>query len=77
MYHRLWPGAKVTRLAPFIADASTVYLLHTPEFTVFQGRREALQALAAGQGRRLEALALFRERSGRPLLELVRLVPAP
>ncbi|MBK7203265.1 glycosyltransferase family 39 protein [Candidatus Amarolinea dominans] len=66
-----------TRLAPFIADASTVYLLHTPEFTVFQGRREALQALAAGQGRRLEALALFRERSGRPLLELVRLVPAP
>ena len=67
----------VTRLAPFIADASTVYLLHTPEFTVFQGRREALQALAAGQGRRLEALALFRERSGRPQLELVRLISAP
>ena len=64
------------RLAPFVADAGTVYLLHTPEFTVFQGRREGLAALAASQGRRVESLALFRERSGRPVLELVRLAVA-
>ncbi len=65
------------RLAPFVADANTVYLLHTPEFTVFQGRRAELEALAAAQGRRGESLALFRERSGRPALELLRLAAAP
>lgn len=65
------------RLAPFVADANTVYLLHTPEFTVFQGRREELEALAAAHARRVESLALFRERSGRPALELVRLTAAP
>lgn len=70
-------AAFAARLAPFIADLNTVYLLHTPEFTVFQGRRQQLEALAAAQDRRLESLALFRERSGRPLLELVRLAAVP
>ncbi len=63
------------RLAPFIADPTAVYLLHTPEFTVFQGRREALQGLATAAGRQMEVVAVFRERSGRPLIELVRLTP--
>lgn len=64
-----------SRLAPFVADPTTVYLLHTPEYTVFQGRREALQALAASSGRHVETMTIFGERSGRPLVELVRLVP--
>jgi 4-amino-4-deoxy-L-arabinose transferase-like glycosyltransferase len=63
------------RLAPFVADPTQVFLLHTPEFTVFQGRREALQQLAAAAGRQVVVVATFGERSGRPLIELVRLEP--
>ncbi len=63
------------RLAPFVANPDTVYLLHAPEFTVFQGRRDALQQLAAESGQKVELVEVFRERSGRPLIELVRLVP--
>lgn len=63
------------RLAPFVADPATVYLLHSPEFTVFQGRRELLQELAADAGRHMEVIAVFGERSGRPLVDLVRLLP--
>jgi hypothetical protein len=64
-----------SRLAPFVADPAQAYLLHTPEFTVFQGRREALQELAAAAGRHIAVVAVFGERSGRPLIELVRLEP--
>ena len=58
-----------------MANPDTVYLLHAPEFTVFQGRRDALQQLAASSGQKVELVEVFRERSGRPLIELVRLVP--
>lgn len=65
----------VARLAPFVSNPTVIYLAHTPEFSVFQGRREALAALAAAQGKRVESLALFRQRSGLPLLEALRLAP--
>lgn len=68
-------AAFASRLAPYVATPTTVYLLHSPEFTVFQGRREALQQMAAATGQHLEVITVFGERSGRPLIEMVRLAP--
>lgn len=79
-YERLdAPDAAVaTRLIPFLGDANQLYLFHAAEDTVFRGRRETLAALAAEQGLQLNTEATFYERSGRPLVEVVRVIaPRP
>lgn len=44
-----------------------LFIAHAPEDTVFKGRVEALETLAQEKGLKLKEIALFRERSGRPL----------
>jgi hypothetical protein len=55
------------RVAPFLDNPNNLYVAHAGEFVVFRGRVEALRALAAGRGQRLQEIARFGERSGRPL----------
>lgn len=61
------------RLAPFLADPNRLYLFHTPEDTVFRGRRQVLEELAAQRGLATVKVATFPERSGRPLIVVLRL----
>lgn len=66
-------AAFVERLQPFLANPSTVYLLHAPQATIFQGRREEfLQAVRIG-GQQAELETVFRQRDGTALYELWRL----
>jgi hypothetical protein len=60
------------RLSPFLDNPDNVYLAHDAGATVFRGRVEALTALAAQHGLVLYPEAIFRERSGRPLLIVYR-----
>lgn len=55
------------RVAPSLDNPDNLYVAHAGEFVVFRGRVEALGALAAGRGQRLQEIARFGERSGRPL----------
>lgn len=63
------------RVAPFLSDPGTLYLAHTPEDTVFQGRVESLAALAAQRGLSLCREECFHERSGRPVFIVYRVGP--
>jgi len=60
------------RLAPFLDNPDNLYVAHAGEFTIFRGRAEALEQLAIARGLRLEELARFSERSGRPLFLVYR-----
>jgi hypothetical protein len=62
------------RLAPFLDNPDNLYVAHTGEFTIFRGRAEALEQLAAARSFRLEEAARFGERSGRPLFLVYRVV---
>jgi hypothetical protein len=61
------------RIEPFLTDATAVYVAHGPETTVFRGRLEALQALAAGRGLQLREVVHFNERNGRTLFVVYRM----
>lgn len=60
------------RLAPFLHDPNTVYLLHAPQAEIFAGRRALFleQSAAAGGVPYIEAQ--FAQRDGAPLFELWR-----
>jgi Dolichyl-phosphate-mannose-protein mannosyltransferase len=62
------------RLAPFMDNPANLYLAHAPANTVFRGRVEALAALAAAHGMAIQEVAQFRERSGRPLFVVYRVL---
>jgi hypothetical protein len=62
------------RLAPFLDNPDNLYVAHAGEFTIFRGRAEALEQLAAARGFRLEEVARFGERSGRLLFLVYRVV---
>lgn len=63
------------RLGKFIGNPAHVYVAHAAERTVFQGRVEALQALAAAHGLTLVEEAQFGERSGLALFMVYRIRP--
>ncbi|HRW09189.1 MAG TPA: hypothetical protein P5121_28985, partial [Caldilineaceae bacterium] len=65
-------SAFADRLQPFLANPANVYLLHTPEATVFAGRRELFLALVAAMGRQAVVEQRFAQRDGTPLYELWR-----
>jgi len=65
----------VERLRFFIDDPSNVYLFHVPEETVFRGRREVFDRLAAEAGLVPRVEAVFYERSGRMIFVLTRVEP--
>jgi hypothetical protein len=60
------------RIAPYLQDARRVYLFHSPEATVFRGRRETLERMAESAGKSVRPVATFTERSGRPVFEVVQ-----
>jgi len=62
------------RVSPFMNNPDNLYVAHAGEFTVFRGRVEALAALAAGRGMKLQEVARFAERSGRPLFFVYRVL---
>jgi Dolichyl-phosphate-mannose-protein mannosyltransferase len=61
-----------TRMSSFLGDPNNLYLAHMPDVTVFRGRVDALKALAAERGLKLEEAGRFAERSGRSLYVLYR-----
>jgi len=62
------------RVSPFMDNPDNLYVAHASGFSVFRGRVEAVAALAAGRGMKLEEVARFAERSGRPLFLVYRVV---
>lgn len=60
------------RLRLFLDNPNNVYLLHTPEATIFQGRREGFFAAVAQAGLQAQQEAIFAQRDGTPLVELWR-----
>jgi hypothetical protein len=70
------PDAAFTeRISGFLSDPNSLYLAHMPDVTVFRGRVDALQDLAAERGLMLQEEGRFAERSGHPLFVLYRAVP--
>lgn len=62
------------RVRPFLEDTATLYVAHTPEDTIFQGRVEALGALAAERGMQIQEVGCVVERSLRPLFLIYRVI---
>jgi len=63
------------RLRPFLTNPDTIYLLHAPDATVFQGRREIFLQLVAEQQQEAQLEVSFAQRDGTPLYELWRAQP--
>lgn len=63
------------RAAQFMADPTRLYLARMPEDTVFRGRKEALDALAASQDLTLVIEEAFHDRSGRVMFVALRAEP--
>ena len=57
------------RLQPFFQQPGTMYVLHTPEETIFQRRTEFAQE-AASRGYELKQIGTVLKRSGMPIFEL-------
>jgi len=62
------------RVLPFFENPDNVYLTHSAEATVFKQRMETTQELAARQGLYMRTEAVIRERSGRPLYVIYRVL---
>lgn len=62
----------VERIRPFLDNPANLYVAHTAEFTIFQGRVAALNELTMRAGLQLQEVARFGERSGRPLFLVYR-----
>ncbi len=60
------------RLEQFVFNPDNVYLLHSPEHTVFDGRRDAFTEYVEERGLSLESIDTFRQRNGVPLFEVWR-----
>ena len=63
------------RLHLFLDNPDNVYLLHTPEATTFQGRRERFFAEINQGGGQAHLETTFAQRDGTPLVELWRVLP--
>jgi len=61
------------RAEQFLSDPTRLFLARSPEETVFQGRRSALQTLAAEQGKELAPLEIIYDRSGRAMFEVLQI----
>ncbi len=63
------------RILLFLRDRQQVYLLHSPDATVFKGREKAFEEEASRLGLKPKTVAVFAERSGRPLFEVMSVEP--
>lgn len=59
------------RAGKFLSDPTRLFIVHSPEETVFQGRRAALEDLAAAQGLKLATQEVIHDRSGRAMFEVL------
>jgi hypothetical protein len=59
------------RAGQFLADPTRFYIVRMPEETVFRGRREALESLAAAQGQGLMVQEAIYDRSGRVMFVIL------
>lgn len=59
------------RAGQFLADPTRSYIVRMPEETVFRGRREALESLAAAQGQGLVVQEAIYDRSGRVMFVIL------
>ncbi len=59
------------RAGQFMADPTRFYIVRMPEETVFRGRREALESLAAAQGQGLVVQEAIYDRSGRVMFVIL------
>ena len=60
------------RLDQFLGHSDNVYLLHAPQYVVFEGRREAFLAAAEQRGLLAHMIQSFAQRDGQVLYELWR-----
>ena len=63
------------RVAQFLDDPSRLYIVRMPENTVFAGRREALEAIAATNGLKLTMVEAFYDRSGKTMFVVLAVGP--
>jgi hypothetical protein len=63
------------RVGQFLADPTRFYIVRMPEETVFQGRREALESLAAAQGQSLVVREAIYDRSGKVMFVILGAEP--
>lgn len=61
------------RAGQFLDDPTRVFLMHSPEETIFQGRRAALESLAKNRGAALLLQETIHDRSGRAMFEIWRI----
>ncbi len=61
------------RAGQFLNDTARVFIAHSPDETVFQGRRAALESLAAARGAALLTQEIIYDRSGRAVFEVLRI----
>jgi hypothetical protein len=59
------------RAGQFLADPTRFYIVRMPQETVFQGRREALENLAAAQGQALVVQEAIYDRSGKVMFVIL------
>lgn len=65
------------RVQTFLDNQNNVYLLHTPQATIFAGRRELFLAAVTQQGLTAQLETTFAQRDGTPLYEVWRVVSSP
>jgi len=65
-------NAFTERLQPFLANPSNIYLLHSPQTTIFQGRREEFLQTVTAKGQQAALTATFFQRDGTAIYELWR-----
>ncbi len=59
------------RAAQFLGDPTRLVIVRSPEETVFQGRRAALEEMAAARGLKLVSRETISDRSGRAMFEVL------
>jgi hypothetical protein len=62
----------MARMEPYLADWQSVYVIHAPEKTVFQGRVQAIENQARAIGFRWLEQIRFSQRSGEPVFMVHR-----
>ena len=60
------------RLAPYLAQTRTIYVLHAPDAEVYRGRSEAFAAAVSAAGKTSRIMSIIYERSGRTAYILTR-----
>ncbi|MBI2845984.1 MAG: glycosyltransferase family 39 protein [Chloroflexi bacterium] len=66
----------VDRLRPYLNNSQTLYLFHTPEWTIFQ-RKETFRTQLREVGKRMEVVKNFSDRSGMKVFVVATVIDNP